>query len=91
MKLTKKQIKRRLPKPTIDAKTKREISDIVTNAAMAAMFKVLHDEYGFGKQRLERFNRQVIHQLELMAEKYVSYQDILEMIKDETGFDWCNA
>lgn len=74
----------------MDEKTKRMISDIVTNTAMSAMFKVLHDEYGFGKQRLERFNRQVISQLELMAEKYVTYQDILEMIKDETGFDWCN-
>lgn len=88
MKLTKKQIKRRLPKPTIDAKTKREISDIVTNVVMAATFKVLCDEYGFGKKRLAKFNKQVIEQIAMIYEKYVSYEDIIQMVKDEKGFDW---
>jgi len=30
----------------------------------------------------------VEHQLACMADKYVRYKDILDTIKEETGFDW---
>lgn len=65
-----------------------EITGIVLNTIVAGFLKVLHDDYGFGKKRLTDVKEKVEHQLRCMADKYVSYREILAMIKEETGFDW---
>ena len=37
--------------------------------------------------RLQKFSTDVLKQLEMQSEGYVTYKDILDMIADETGFD----
>jgi hypothetical protein len=54
---------------------------------MAAVLKVLRDEHGFGAARLQKFSTDVLKQLEMQSEGYVTYKDILDMIAEETGFD----
>ena len=54
---------------------------------MAAVLKVLRDEHGFGASRLQKFSNDVLKQLEMQSEGYVTYRDILDMIAEETGFD----
>lgn len=89
MKITKKQAKKYQSKPVKrDYDLEMEITGIVLNTIVAGFLKVLHDDYGFGKKRLTGIKEKVVHQLKCMAGKYVSYTDILDMIKQETGFDW---
>ena len=89
MKLTKKQAKKYQNKPVKrDYDLEMEITGIVLNTIVAGFLKVLHDDYGFGKKRLTDVKEKVEHQLACMADKYVRYKDILDTIKDETGFDW---
>lgn len=47
----------------------------------------MRDEYGFGAVRLQKFSTDVLKQLEMQSEGYVTYKDILDMIAEETGFD----
>nr|DAV42083.1 MAG TPA: hypothetical protein [Caudoviricetes sp.] len=89
MKLTKKQVKKFQSKPVKrDYDREMEITGIVLNTIAAGFLKVLHDDYGFGKKRLTDVKEKVEYQLACMADKYVRYTDILEMIKQETGLDW---
>ena len=88
-KLTKKQAKKYQNKSVKrDYDLEMEITGIVLNTIVAGFLKVLHDDYGFGKKRLTDVKEKVEHQLACMADKYVRYKDILDTIKDETGFDW---
>ena len=89
MKLTKKQAKKYQNKPVKrEYDLEMEITGIVLNTIVAGFLKVLHDDYGFGKKRLTDIKGKVEHQSRCMADKYVSYREILAMIKEETGFDW---
>lgn len=48
---------------------------------------VLRDKYGFGATRLERFIEQMIEVFDSIHEGYVSFSDLLNALKDETGID----
>lgn len=48
---------------------------------------ILRDKYGFGAVRLERFIEQMIDVFEAVYDGYVSFSDLLETLKDETGID----
>lgn len=87
MKLTKKLRKQHVLR---DRKWEKEISAKTGKITMAAVYKVLRDEFGFGGKRLIRFNDSLLQQLECMADGYVKPDEIIEMVKQETGFDWGN-
>ena len=46
---------------------------------------VLHDKWGFGKKRLEKFLYEFAEQIDCLENQYVSFDDMIEAIKDETG------
>lgn len=48
---------------------------------------ILRDKYGFGATRLERFIEQMIEVFDSIHEGYVSFSDLLNALKDETGID----
>ena len=62
---------------------KQAVFDTVTT--MAAM--VLHDEFGFGQKRLERFIRRFTLKSECLMGGFVTWQDYLDIIRQETGLD----
>lgn len=45
----------------------------------------LHDKFGFGKVRLERFMDELLKQYESFDEGYITLEDLIETIKEETG------
>lgn len=62
-------------------------SRVIRNYIAATML-VLRDEWGFGKKRLEHFLSRESDQAQLMAEKYVTADEIFNQIKLETKFDF---
>ena len=87
MKLTKKQLKKRVTNKR-DYDYEMAVTGIVLKTVISAFIKVLHDDYGFGKKRLDAMKQKVDFQLECMAKEYVRYQDLLDMVEEETGFNW---
>ncbi len=75
-----------VPRRTIEeAIEKMKLNTIQTMLAMWCM--VLHDEFGFGKKRLqqavERFNLKV----DCLCEGYVTWQDYIDTLKDEVDIE----
>lgn len=70
-------------------KFREEIRDDVTNKALRVIayvpLIVLHDKWGFGKKRLEKFLYEFAEQIDCLENKYVEFDDMIEAIKDETG------
>ena len=56
---------------------------IATMILMACM--TLRDEFGFGFDRMNRFIERFNQKTECLVEKYVSWKDLQETIKEETG------
>ena len=56
---------------------------LATVLMMACM--TLHDEYGFGFDRMNRFIRRFNTKTECLVEGYVNWKDMQETIKAETG------
>lgn len=48
---------------------------------------ILRDKYGFGATRLEKFTDYMIEVFDSIGEGYVSFSDLLNALKDETGID----
>lgn len=87
MKLNKKQLKKRVTNKR-DYDYEMVVTGIVLKTVISAFSKGLHSDYGFGKKRLDAIKQKVDFQLDCMAKEYVRYQDILDMVKEETGFNW---
>ena len=72
-------------------KFKDEIRDDVTDKALRVIayvpLIVLHDKWGFGKKRLEKFLYEFAEQIACLENKYVSFDDMIATIKDETGLN----
>lgn len=70
-------------------KFREEIKDDVTDKALRVIayvpLIVLHDKWGFGKKRLEKFLYEFAEQIDCLENKYVGFDDMIEAIKDETG------
>ena len=45
----------------------------------------LHDEFGFGTKRLERFTDKMLYLLDSYNKGYISPDDLNQVLKDETG------
>ena len=83
-----KKLKRSLEKtPKFSQTMKRYKSNKTVLFLMAAVLKTLRDKHGFGAVRLQQFSTEILKQLEMQHEGYVTYKDILDMIAEETGFD----
>ena len=48
----------------------------------------LHDEFGFGKQRLERFKARFNLKAECIGEDYASWQDMIDILREECGLEY---
>ena len=72
-------------------KFREEIRDDVTDKALRVIayvpLIVLRDKWGFGKKRLQDFMFEFAEQVECLKKGYVSLEDMIETIKDETGLD----
>lgn len=70
-------------------KFREEIRDDVTDKALRVIayvpLIVLHDKWEFGKKRLEKFLYEFAEQIDCLENQYVSFDDMIEAIKDETG------
>lgn len=85
MKLTKKLRQQHVLR---DRKWEKEITARTGDITMAAVFKVLHDDFGWGATRIRRLSAGIIQQMNCMAEGYVTPFQIFDMLKEETGYDW---
>lgn len=78
--------------PTFSEADVKRLADEHANRVIrnyiAATMIVLRDEFGFGRKRLELFLDRESDQAQLMAQKYVSADDIFDQIKVETKFDF---
>ena len=48
----------------------------------------LHDEFGFGRERLERFKRRFNFKAECIGEDYTDWQDQIDILKEECGLEY---
>lgn len=48
----------------------------------------LRDEFGFGKERLKRFVERFNEKSDCICENYVTWNDMIEQMKEETGIDF---
>lgn len=72
-------------------KFREEIKDDVTDKALRVIayvpLIVLRDKWGFGKKRLEKFLFEFAEQIDCLENKYVSFDDMIAAIKEETGLN----
>ena len=89
MKLTKKQAKKYItPQQQRNYEYEMAVTGIVLRTVVGAFLKVFRDEYGYGKKRFDSLKEKVDFQLECMDKEYVRYQELLDMVEEETGFNW---
>ena len=87
-KKTKKQIMRSLQKnKSVDEIVLEKYKHILLTQ-WVAMLKVLRDEHGYGRKRLAKFIDDTMMQIECVNDKYVTTTQILELIYEETGFNF---
>ena len=48
----------------------------------------LHDEFGFGRERLERFMKRFNFKAECIGEDYTDWQDQIAILKEECGLEY---
>ena len=58
---------------------------------LAATTLVLHDKFGFGKQRLTKYVAEVADMFDSMEKKYINLDDIQTTVYDELGIDFKEA
>lgn len=68
---------------------KREVSDRAIESAVVQLMGLpliaLRDAFGFGTVRLCRFMDEMMKQIQLFHEGYMTLADLVEVVKDETG------
>lgn len=89
MKLSKKQAKKYItPQQQRNYEYEMAVTGIVLRTVVGAFLKVFRDEYGYGKKRFDNLKQKVDFQLECIAKDYVRAQELLDMVEEETGFNW---
>lgn len=73
-----------IPKAQVDDFCEDVKHNCVTTFKLMTMM-TLHDEFGFGKRRLEQFMERFMLKVECINEDYASWQDYQDIIKDECG------
>lgn len=51
------------------------------------MAMILRDKYGFGRKRMSEFAAYFYDMADSISEKWLTYKDIIETIREETGVD----
>lgn len=69
----------------ISRMAKRDANTAATVNSMTLSMWVLHEEFGFGGERLRRFYRAMAKQATCINEHYVKVTDIQQTLKDECG------
>ena len=59
---------------------------IDTVTIMAAM--VLRDEFGFGRERIQRFTDRFNFKTDCLLEDYTTWQEQIQILKEETGLEY---
>lgn len=65
----------------------KQATDDVVRTLIAIPVLVLHDKWGFGQKRLERFVVQMVEVLDSYEKGLVSMDDLMDVLKDEAGID----
>lgn len=73
----------------------KELKEFTDNAKTMLLDTVLilssmtlHDEFGFGKERLSRFIERFNQKAECIGEDYTSWQDQIDILKEECGIEF---
>ena len=61
------------------------IKDLTFRTVMAMCMATLRDEYGFGRERLQRFADRFMQKTECLADGWLTWKDICENLEQETG------
>lgn len=72
------------------------IKDLTIRTLLAMSVATLRDEYGFGKDRLQRFVNRFMEKTDCLMKGWVTWKDICQNIEDETGIsidftDMCDS
>ncbi len=65
----------------------KEAIEISLVAMMGLPLIVLRDKFGFGKQRLEKFEESLVEQYKCFDEGYIELDTLKDAIKQETGME----
>lgn len=75
--------------------SQKELKEFTNNAKNMILDTVLilasvtlHDEFGFGKRRLERFKKRFNFKAECIGEDYTDWQDQIDILKEECGLEY---
>ena len=69
----------------IKASAAKEAIEVSVKAMLGLPLIVLRDDFGFGKQRLERFEDRLIQQFRCFDEGYIDLETLKKVIEQETG------
>lgn len=61
------------------------IKDMTIRTMLAMSVATLRDEYGFGRERLQRFIDRFTRKTDCLAANFITWRDICENIEEETG------
>lgn len=61
------------------------IKGTLVRTILAMSVAALRDEYGFGRERLQRFINRFMQKTDCLTDDYVTWKDICENIEEETG------
>lgn len=74
---------------------KKELQEFTNNAKAMLLDTVLiltsvtlHDEFGFGKKRLEQFIERFNTKAECIGEEYTDWQDQIDILREECGLEY---
>lgn len=62
-----------------------QATDQVIKLMLALPVYTLHDKWGFGKVRCERFSEQLLNLYDAYQSGYVTIDDLLQVLEDEAG------
>lgn len=62
-----------------------DIKELTIRTLLAMSVACLRDEFGFGKERLQRFVNRFMQKTECMADGWLTWKDLCETIEAETG------
>lgn len=76
----------------IDGKALQEFTDNAKNMMLDAILILasvtLHDEFGFGRERLNRFKKRFNFKAECIGENYTDWSDQISILKEECGLEY---
>lgn len=65
----------------------QHIKELTLKTVLTMATMVLRDEFGFGGKRGNRFVKRFMEKTECLLGDFVSWQDMIDTIKDEMGID----